>query len=221
MAMKQAIILFLSFPLIIAGCIYSPKKQTLQEKQKETGAGKLDEKYVYSVKEIGWSAKLPKEWTVVSKRESEKNSERGQKYIEESLGKKIDASGLIELIMISKNKFNSFISTMEPFDESTEGPYDDQNYFVHNLIKETYQSKNIHAEYEIGATRVDGVMLDWFYSKIFSPDKKNIILRQKMFSALINGYDFSMTISYNNETDEQTLINIVNSSKFSIKNKSD
>ena len=143
--MKQAIILYLSLTLIITGCIYGPKKQTLQEKQKETGAGKLDEKYVYSVKEIGWSAQLPKEWAVVSKRESEKNTERGQKYIEESLGKKIDASGLVELITISKDKFNSFISTMEPFNESTDGSYDNQNYFVHNLIKETYKSKKIYA----------------------------------------------------------------------------
>ena len=215
--MKQAIILYLSFTLIIAGCIYSPQKQTLQEKQKESGAGKLDERYVYSVREIGWSTSLPKDWTVISKRESAENTKKGQKLIEESVGTKIDASSLIELISIKKDKFNSFESTMEPFNESTDGSYDNQNFMVHDLIRQTYKAKNIHADYEIGATRIDGVMLDWFYIKVFAPDNKKVILQQKIYSALINGYDFAINISYNNETDEETLMKIINSSKFSIK----
>jgi len=219
--MKQAIILYLSFTLIIAGCIYSPKKQTLQEKQKETGAGKLDERYVYSVKEIGWSAKLPKEWKVISKRESLENSQKGQEFIEESVGQKIDASNLIELVSIKKDEFNSFESTMEPFNEVTDGSYEDQNFKVHELIKQTYKTKKINADYEIGATRIDGVMLDWFYIKAFTPDKEKVILQQRIYSALINGYDFAMTISYNNDKDGEELMNLVNSSKFSIKNKND
>jgi len=221
MVMKQAIILYLSFTLIIAGCIYSPKKQTLQEKQKETGAGKLDERYVYSVKEIGWSAKLPKEWKVISKRESLENSQKGQEFIEESVGQKIDASNLIELVSIKKDEFNSFESTMEPFNEVTDGSYEDQNFKVHELIKQTYKTKKINADYEIGATRIDGVMLDWFYIKAFTPDKEKVILQQRIYSALINGYDFAMTISYNNDKDGEELMNLVNSSKFSIKNKND
>ena len=60
-------------------------------------------------------------------------------------------------------------------------------------------------------------MFDRFEIKLYSPDKKKVILEQKMFNALINGYDFTMNINFNNAADKETLMNLVLGSKFGIK----
>ncbi len=207
-------LLFLPLLLVTTVC---KNKQTLKEKQKELDIGNLDENSIYSVKEIGWSVKLPENWQVLSKRENYNETKKGEKFIEESTGTRVDASDLIELISIKKDQFNSFQSTMERYTESTGASYDDHIAMVHKIIEQAYKAKKIYADYELGATRIDGIMLDRFCTKIYSSNKKNVILQQKIFSGLINGYDFTMIINYNNESDEKTLMNIVNSTKFAIK----
>jgi len=190
-------------------------KQTYHEKKKEIDAGHLSENNIYSAKEVGWTVQVPDGWQIITRKEKKVLSEKGKKSVEETLGENIDASELVELINFKKDMFNSFLSTMEPFDEKKYGSYDNQNTTIHELVKKTYASKNIYAEYELGALRIDGKMFDRFITKVYSPDKKNIIINQAMFSCLINGYDFSMVINYNNEKDKETLMNVIQSSKFS------
>ena len=87
----------------------------------------------------------------------------------------------------------------------------------HDLLKSTYADRNIPARYELGATRIGGMMLDWFNIMIDVPGKEKKVFMLRMFSCLVNNYFFSMIVSYNNEMDEKTLMNVVYSSKFSIK----
>jgi len=190
-------------------------KQTHEQKKKELDAGQLSEKNIYTVKEVGWTVQIPDGWQIITKKEQSAMNEKGEKAIEETTGQQIDVSKLVDLINFKKDIFNSFLSTMEPFDEKKDGSYDQHNITIHELLKNTYASQNIYAEYELGATRIDGQMFDRFITKVYSPDKKHIILNQAMFSCLINGYDFSMTINYNNDTDKETLMNVIQTSKFS------
>jgi len=192
-------------------------KQTLEQKQKELEAGKLDEKNIYTVKEVGWTTALPRDWEVVTKRENYEITEKGKKAIEDMYGTKVNDSKLVSLVTIRKNMFNSFQSTMEPFDEKTDGDYDAHNIAVQEMIKDVYKEKGIPTDYTLGAVKIDGIMFDRLEIKLYSPGKKQIILEQKVFSAYINGYDFSMNINFNNSPDEEKLMDIVMGSKFSIK----
>ena len=101
-----------------------------------------------------------------------------------------------------------------PYDINVDGDYDKTLTVMHDFLKYKYASDNIAAEYEIGATRIGGEMLDWFNVKAFSSGKKKQIETVRIYSCLINNYFFSMTIYYDNEQDEETLMNVVNSSKF-------
>lgn len=72
-------------------------------------------------------------------------------------------------------------------------------------------------EEAVGAIRIDGIMFDRLEIKILSPDKNKTILNQEIFIALINGYDLTMIINYNNEKDKDDLLEMVIGSKFSVK----
>ena len=216
MKSSSAFIIMLLF--VMYGCKNPQRpKQTLQEKQKELEAGKLSDNYVYTAKEVGWTAVLPEDWQVLTRRDNYNLTKKGKEAVEDAAGTKIDDSKLIYLVNIRKDLINSFQSTMEPLDGMTADEYDNHTIFLQNLIRQVYKSKGIDAEYGLGAVRIDGVMFDRFEVKLYSSGKKKVILEQKLFNAMINGYDFGMTINFNNEADEKTLMNIVMRSKFSIK----
>jgi hypothetical protein len=215
--MKPVFIQFCILCFALLASFSCKNKQTLEEKRKELKTGHLDEKNIYTAAEVGWTAQLPADWQVLTKRENFKLNEKGKEILEEATGSEINNSKLIELVSLRKDVFNIFLSTIEPYDESVDGDYDDHNSAVNELLKKAYIAKKIYTESEIGATKIDGIMFDRLAIRVYSPDKNKIILTQVMFSRLINGYDFAMTVNYNNKNDEQTLMDIVNSSKFSIR----
>lgn len=205
--------------LIITGCNTQPKpKQTLEQKQKELEAGKLDKKNIYSAKEIGWTVTLPRDWKVMTKRDNFLLNQKAKKAFKDALGTELSDSGLVNLINIEKDQFNSFQSNMQRFNEAREGDYDQYIMAIHNMIMELYKAKHVPEQHELGAVRIDGVMFDRFCTKLYSPDKKKIIAEQKLYSALINGHVFSMTLNFNNSDDEETLMNMLMNSTFSLKN---
>jgi hypothetical protein len=211
--MRKLAILSL-FLLLIAGC---KSKQTAKEKQRELQTGTLNEKNIYTAKEIGWTIQLP-DWDVITKKENEKLNQKGKEALEKSVGAQINTSGLIELINIKKDPFNSFTSTIEAYNVATDGSYAEHNKMINEVVKNAYASKNIYAEYAEDTAIIDGLTFNVFSSKIYSPDKTKVILFQKLFSGLINGYDFGMSMNYNNDADMKTLESAIYSSKFSKNN---
>ncbi|HEX7845116.1 MAG TPA: hypothetical protein VF476_04890 [Chitinophagaceae bacterium] len=211
--MRYALLILVSF-LTIGAC---KQKQSLTDKQKELSSGILDPQNTYTAEEIGWSVQLPRGWDVLTKDALKKNTIKGAKLIEETTKTDIDASGLVQLINIRKDAFNSFLSTMERFDTTGVGTYEEYNQFVFDLIKQTYEGKGMNVKYQEGAEMINGIEFQTFETKLFSPDKSKVILYQKMFNRLINGYDFGMTMNYNNDTDKETLEEMVRSSRFRIR----
>jgi hypothetical protein len=208
------LILFTTILFLTTSC---KSKQSLKEKQQELETGKLDEKNLYSSAEIGWTVQLPGNWDIITKNENDKLNEKGKKAIEKSIGTTVNDSALVELVNLKKDMFNSFLSTLEPYHEESEGSYAEHNKAVNEILKKTYEANKIFSVHDEATAMIDGLQFDTFVSKIYSPDKTKIILFQKMFSRLINGYDFSMTINYNNENDSLILMTMINSSKFSIR----
>jgi len=202
------------FLLVIAGC---KSKQTTKEKQQELQTGVLNEKNVYKADEIGWTIQLPG-WDVITKKENDKLNEKGKEAIKKSVGAEINTSRLMELINVRKDQFNTFLSTIEPYNEPSDGSYSEHNKMINEVVKNTYASKGMYAEYGEDTAIIDGLKFEIFSAKIYTPDKTKVIISQKMFSALINGYDFAMTMVYNNDVDMKVLESAIYSSKFSKRN---
>ncbi|TMI75406.1 MAG: hypothetical protein E6H09_00925 [Bacteroidetes bacterium] len=118
--MKALLYFCLLLTFMVIGCNTQPKsKQTLQEKQKELDAGKLDEKNIYTAEEIGWTAALPRDWKVMTKRENYLLNQKTKNVFRDDLGTDLSDSGLVNLICIEKDQFNLFVSTIQPFKELT------------------------------------------------------------------------------------------------------
>ena len=214
----------IKFLLLVTFIIFSvsacnSNQQSLKAKQDIVQNGKIDETYQYECRELGWKTSLPRDWNVLTRQESENLTQKGKSEVEQSVGKKIDVSGLKELVNLKKDAYNTFLSTMEVFDEKTDGKYEDKNKEVAELIKDTYNSKKIKFDIKEGTEKIDGLDFNTLEMTIYTPGSDSkILMKQKMFNRLLNGKDFAMTLNYNNPKDSMAQAHIVYQSKFTIRN---
>ena len=172
----------------------------------------------YTAEKVGWTINLPGEkWKVMTEAESKKYRKSGKEMIEDAIAMKVDTSGLQNLISLKKDQLNYFFASLEPYDSVAFTSYDQLITELHDVLKTTYESKKIPAKFEIGATRINGIMLDRLVIKIppKAPGAKPFF--QEVYSCLINNYVLGITLIYNNESDKETLQNILNSSNFTMK----
>ena len=175
-------------------------------------------KKTFTAEKIGWTINLPGEkWKVMKEQELKKMSDKGAAIIEKATEMKIETSGVEYLINLKKNSFNYFLASIEPYDSASFRNYDEMLMALHEMMKASYQSKKIPAEFEIGATRIDGLMLDRYIIKIQSKNPGEKSFYQEIYTCLINNYALSIVLMYNNESDKETLSNILQSSNFSMK----
>ena len=122
-----------------------------------------------------------------------------------------------QLLNLRKDKFNTFLSTIEPFKEAESGTYAENNKRVAEVILQTYRSNGLHATQTEDSTLIDGLLFYTVSTKIYNKDNTAIILTQLMYSRLINGYDVGFTISYNNEEAFSEMEKMMRRSKFTMR----
>jgi hypothetical protein len=204
--MKTLLAILAGLSITLASCVQSEPKKNVDE-------GKI-EGDVYTSEEIGWTIEIPKGWTVVANEETRQTNQRGLKALENAIEMEMDYSGLKNLISFQKNQFNIFQSTSQPFELEYEGEWEDNDAALKELIYLTYEKQGIIADST--ATKIEAI--DGFdfrtYSFTIFSSKGEIILRQIMFSRLINGFDFGVNINYNNDKDRDELLKVLRNSKF-------
>ncbi len=167
----------------------------------------------YTSKEIGWTIEIPEGWEVISRYQQEEKSKKGAKAIEESSGIEVDAKELKHLISFQKNVFNIFTSSSEPFKEDYPGEYQENEKYIHEILYQTYVDQGIKVDSLSGKESIQGLEFNTFYVTVYSPEGKEI-MRQIMYSRLIKGQDFCVSINYNNERDQRTMLEAFRKSKF-------
>ena len=198
-------------------CLVScDKKQDVEQKKKLIENGSLTSSLVYTAEQVGWQTTVPADWKVMTPQEKAKTTETGRKAIEKTAGNTIDTAKLKELLNLSKDKANNFLSTIEPYSEATDGSYSAHNKEVLNVLVQTFKNAGVKlGKVATGKETVDGLEFETVELDILHPTSIAVIIRQKYYWRLINGYDFGMTISTNNDKDRQALLSVVTSSKFS------
>ena len=185
--------------------------QTDPNKQIDEGTVKDDN---YTSEEIGWTIRIPDGWTVINKEQTQANTEKGLKAMEETLENEIDYSGLKNLIGFQKNQFNIFQSTSEPFELEYEGEWEENNAFLKEIIYTTYLNQGMRADSSATTTEeIDGLEFQKYSFTIYSP-KGDVILKQTIYSRLINGFDFGVNLNYNNDEDKEEMLEAWRNSKF-------
>ena len=155
-------------------------------------------------------------WKAGSPKPNESSDVKTKQQVEKFLNLKMDGSRVQEILTIRKNDLSSLVSVIETYDLPFDNGYEQLLTEQHRKLKEDFKSKKIPAEYQIGASRIGGVMIDWYNIKTYDePDKLPRL--HTIFSCIRNNYIFSMVISSDNEKDFAVLENVVYSSKFTTK----
>ncbi|MEI2675474.1 MAG: hypothetical protein V9F05_15665 [Chitinophagaceae bacterium] len=203
--MKKTLLIFIS-TLTIISCTPSDPNKNIDE-------GKV-EGNTYTSQEIGWTIAIPDGWEVVDREKSEDMREKGTQALEETIDQEVDFSGVKTLIAFQKNQFNIFQSTSEPFKLEYEGEWEINNAAIKALIFETFVNQGIKADSSATSVEtIDGLDFQTYSFTIYGPTCE-VILKQILYSRLINGFDFAANINYNNEKDKETQLQAFRNSKF-------
>lgn len=179
-------------------------------------ANGLTEK-TFTAPKVGWTINLPgKNWQMMDEQELRKAEHQGKELAKSATKAKVDNRGTEHLIGLKKNMTNLFMASVEAFDSTVMSSYEQFLSSFHQITKTTYEAKKIPAEYEMGATRIDGLMLDRFIVKLMSPEKNETVIFQEIYTCLINKHILTISLMYDNDRDKETLQNILQSSNFSM-----
>ncbi len=170
----------------------------------------------YAAEEVGWKTRFPSNWKAITAEERAKLDAAGKKAIEKATGGAPDTSGVKELLSIRKDEVNAFLATAEPYDEAADGPYADTQKKILETMIEAYKDSGVKVgKTASGKATIDGLEFYTIECELLHPTTGVPLMQQKLYSRLINGFDFSMTISSNNDQDRKVMEAIVTASKFS------
>jgi hypothetical protein len=167
----------------------------------------------YENKELGWSIEIPEGWEVISTERLQEQTQKGLDHVSETVGAKIDASEIKYLVGFQKDEYNSFQSTIEPFNEGEDGSWEETQALVREVLYDTYSYKGIKTDTATSIETIDGLAFQRFRIDVYSP-LGNVVLTQDLYSRLINGYSLGIVLNYNNEGDREILKKILNNSRF-------
>ncbi|HEY4209456.1 MAG TPA: hypothetical protein VGM31_21675, partial [Puia sp.] len=171
--------------LVAATLLFSCKQKDKHldpNKQVDEGAIKGE---TYVSKALGWSIVIPKGYTVVSRDQTEANEKKGAEAIKKSSNTEIDMSDLKHLISFQKDRFNTFLSTSEPFPSDKPGAFDGNCAAVNKMIYDAYTSQNIRSDTSSGVEVIHGHRFNVFHATLYSKDGK-VILQQLLYSRLMD-----------------------------------
>ena len=77
----------------------------------------------YFSKEIGWTIEIPVGYKLTSQTKMDADDQKGKEAIEKVYEGNLKIDSLKHLISFIKNQFNSFDSTIEPYEETETGEY--------------------------------------------------------------------------------------------------
>ena len=198
---------------IIAGISLSLTSCGQVDPNKNIDEGKV-EGNIYTSEEIGWTIEMPKGWAFINKEKTKELNEKGLRALEKTMDREVDNSGLKNLISLQKDRFNIFQSNSEPFELEYKGEWEENNAAMKELMYTTYLNQGVKADSSATTIeKIDGLEFHKYSFTIYGP-KGEVILKQIMFSRLINGFDFGVSISYNNDEYRDELLKVFRNSKF-------
>lgn len=200
---------FFSFLVLLTAC-------TAKDSREGTYADDGDY-MIFSDSTSGWTTRYPKSWTVLSAQEIASMEGRGEEAIEDAAGEEIVYSHR-NLLWLKKDNFNSMTSNYQPFDPEADGPYEETEKMTTDVLETTYQQQGVDFESTTGTKMIDGLAFTTWEVTIFGPGRTDTIMSQVMYQRLINNRTaLLININYGNRADRDTLLAIVEASKFSIR----
>jgi hypothetical protein len=157
---------------------------------------------------------IPEGWKITSRDQILNTQTKGKEAIEEATGQALVIGEFKNLLHLQKDEFNVFQSTIEPSTAKEDGDRTASNEALKQAVMSAYTNKEIR--FDVSDTKIeaiDGVKFAVYEFTLYAPNG-DVLLRQIMYSTLINGYDFGMSISTNNDQSRDAILSAWRKSKF-------
>lgn len=165
--------------------------------------------------EVGWQVTTPEGWKVLSEEEVIKINDMGAKLIQDTFEMdEIDMDNNKVLLALKKNMFNMVMATIEPFNLEIDGDWYENFEQVQNVMVETLEMPGVQVDISETITQSFGGVDFQTYSLSLKGPNNKALLNQITFGTLINGYDFSISVTYNSDENKQEIITMLEQSKF-------
>jgi hypothetical protein len=172
----------------------------------------------YQANEVAWQTQYPDSYSIMTREEIALVEGRGQLVMESAMDEKLELDHA-NLLWLKKDQFNCFTSNLQPFDADRDGSYAMNQNLTYEALIDAYTSYGFQFDNSFGTEIIDGLEFHTMETKLYTSDRKKVLMTLVMYDRLIAGNkSLTFNISYNNETDKELLMNILHSSKFSIRN---
>lgn len=165
---------------------------------------------------IGWTLEIPSNWKIKTPEEIAALNQKGIESMENVVGTEMNVSLFQNCLSFAKDSMNLFQSVRETYTDGEEA-WKKNNSALKELFCTVYANQGVVLDSsETTIEEIGGIQFHC-YEILFYDDKRTLTMSQIFYSALLNGYDFSVTMCANNEKDKRELISIWENSVFAKK----
>jgi hypothetical protein len=173
----------------------------------------------FACEDIGWTFEYPSSWDVMSDAAIAGLEGRARKPIEEAAGGELEENHK-SVLYLRKDQFNTFTSTLQAHDEAIDGPYEIAQKEIFNVVLDAYENAGIEFERSFGETVIDGLNFQTVEIKLFRPGTTDVLMTQIIHDRLFsNGNTLMVSINFNNQKDSQALQALIDSSRFTVRDR--
>lgn len=169
------------------------------------------------IQEVGWTLFIPNDANILNAAQFDTIQKRAFNAINKTYGVSPEEFNKVKpLFTIRQGQFNFFGSTINPYDSSMFDNWQQSYLASKGLIMNLFRQQGPDLEVTDTASSketIDGLTFEKFYIKTFYP-QQNITLISYWFYRKHGKYDFSINISYTDESIGRKFLDIIKSSKF-------
>jgi hypothetical protein len=169
---------------------------------------------IHFFKEIGWTVKIPSDFTTLDSATNAQLASSGKEEIEGAIHQKVNTSHLKNLITVSKNKFEYFGASLNTATSITQENWETVDQSVKEVFYKTYVAKLASAKIDSASSKqvVDGISFNKFTINI--QVNPQVTLHSALLSTYYKSLFFSITYLYIYEGTGQEINTILDESKF-------
>jgi hypothetical protein len=169
---------------------------------------------IYTHEETGWTMQIPAEWKHVSIEERNATKEKGAKALGVTIGEEISIDQIDDMLDLRRDPYNSFLSNVQPFEESFPGEWSLNNLETKRTMYLTYLQNDIICD-STPTTKEEmaGVMMEKYTITLYRKNGK-VLMHQLIYSTLVNGMDYMFNINYDYEKWRDELLYALKNAKF-------
>jgi hypothetical protein len=167
-------------------------------------------------KEVGWILSIPENSNLLNKKQIDSLQKATNQKLENSYGPQIDFGSTKTLFLFRNGEYNTFGSTINRYNSSGFSSWHDSYAATKSMMMDMFKAQKPNMEIldtSSGKEVIGNRKFEKFYIKTYYPSL-NLTMHTYWYCRLQNAYDFSINVSYTEETVGKQFIEIIKASKF-------